>query len=227
MSFRGQSLFPQWRPITKRALDLFGRWGDPRTNLRAMMDTVIPVAVVDRFRDDDEGSVYGISAFTVVGGGFAGQFPSISFGSGVNDWELMGMTAVNINFNGQTGPKFMNVHMFTPIEPYNPALNPSPVGVFPAGLLTNRAFTFGTVTALAGYNPVLPPIFGPSVFGPFRSTTATDVGQDQIDLTQPEPIRIYHDTTLTFQYNGTLGVGANTVLMDISIVYRERPKVTQ
>jgi len=156
-------LFPRWRPITKRVLDLFGRWGDPRTNLRSMMDGVIPVVIVDRFRDDDEGSLFGISAFTIVGAGFPGQFPSISFGSGVNDWELVGFTAVNFNFNGQTGAKFGNVHLFTPIEPYNPALNLSPVGTFPSGLLMNRSFTFGSVSAIAGYNPVLPAIFGPTV----------------------------------------------------------------
>lgn len=222
-------LFPRWRPITKRVLDLFGRWGDPRTNLKSMMDSIIPVVVVDRFRDDDEGSIFGISAFTQTGGGFAGEFPSISFGSGVNDWELLGVTAFFVNYNGNTGVKFFNIHMFTPIEPYNPALSPSPVGVFPSGMLTNRAFTFGTVSAIGGYNPAPPAILGPTIAGPFLTgvgTQSVGVIDNFGNMMQPVPIRIYRDTTLTMQYVGTLGVGVNTVELDISILYRERPKVS-
>jgi len=219
---------PAWRTITKRTLDLFGRWGDSRTMLRSMLDSVIPVAIVDRFRDDDEGSIFGIRAFTV--GGPANQFPSVSFGSAVNDWELLGITSFGTFRNGRMGSGLYDAHIFTPIDPYNPAATPAPAAVFPSGLLTNRSFTFGTVRGLAGYNAALPPIFGPSIAGPFFSDSPNQwvsfletMGKFQ---TIPVPLRIYRDVTLTIQYHGFLGVGANPMEIDTSIIYRERPKVS-
>lgn len=216
-------LIPRWRPITKRTLDFFGRWGDSRTNLRGMLDTVLPVAVVDRFRDDAEGSIFGIQAFAAAGP--ANQFPSVSFGSGVNDWELLAVTQMELQLS-LVGNRVVHAHMFTPIEPYNPAATPAPVGFFANGLLTNRDFTFGTVQAIGGYNPALPPLFGPGIQGPFVLNNAAR-SPIILDLAEaynfPIPIRIYRDTTLTFQWIGT---NTGTIDMDVSILYRERPKVT-
>lgn len=223
MSFPGP-LTPRWRPITKRALDLFGRWGDPRTNLRSMLDSVIPVAVVDRFRDDDEGSIFGIQAFA---SGVVGQFPSVSFGSSTNDWELVQIFNYATEYTVAVNPRLTAQHMFTPIAPYNPALTPSPAGFFRTGLLTNRAFTFGTVTAIGGYNPVLPPIFGPEWAGPFVTNSSAGFRNFIFDPAEgmlATPIRIYRDTTFTIQWTGSIVGGVN---MFVSIIYRERPKVSQ
>jgi len=218
----GGDLTPRWRPITKRALDLFGRWGDPRTNLRSMLDSVLPVQIVDRFRDDDEGSLYGLTAF--VSNAFPGQFPSVSFGSAVNDWELLCIAEITPVFS--TGALLgSGFHIFTPIEPYNPAVNLSPVGFFRAGLLTNRAFTFGTVSGIGGYNPVLPAIFGAQCGGKFQMGNGSGIffsWQDYGHL--DSPIRVYRDVTLTVQFLGPLAPG--TTGFTCGIIYRERPKVS-
>jgi hypothetical protein len=215
---------PLWRPITKRSLDLFGRWGDPRTNLKSMLDTVLPVVVVDRFRGDDEGSIFGIRAVT---GPIVNEYPSVNFGSAVNDWELLGVSAVGVFYTGAVGSKFFDIHLFTPIAPYNPAVNLDPVGFFRSGLLNNRAFTFGTVSAIAGSNPGLPLIRGPSIQGPWSTTISTWVsffeGFGNLS-NQTTPMRIYADTTLSFQYAGSLT--GLPIYLDVSILYRERPKVS-
>ena len=206
---------PTWRSVTKRTLDLFGRWGDSRTQIRGMLDHAVPVVVVDTFRDDDEGSVYGIHA---RGGSAPFSFASVNFGSAVNDWELLQLTS--LSYSAGFIPNTVQIHMFTPIAPYNPALNLSPVGFFPPALINNRAFTFGTVTGIGGHNPALPPFAGPSMM-PFVG------GVLELDFVQPfvfdPPIRIYRDTTLTFQWLGST-IGAVSIFADI--LYRERPKVS-
>lgn len=218
-------LFPQWRPITKRALDLFGRWGDPRTNLRSMMDSIIPVIVVDTFRGDEEGSVFGISAF--ASGGPANQNPSVNFFSADNDWELLQITSWEVKFDGGIQTRLIQDHIFTPIAPYNPAETVSPVGFFAPGMLNNRSFTLGSVRALGGYNPVNPPFIGATFLGPFISNTnrssVVPFGHETgiVGL----PIRVYRNVTLTFQFVGTL-VPGERVDMDVAIIYRERPKVS-
>jgi len=208
--------FPKWRPITKRTLDLFGRWGDSRTQLRALLDHAVPVVVVDRFRDDDEGSIFGLHA---RGGSVGLEFPSVSFGSAVNDWELHALTS--LSYSATAVPVTVGIHMFTPIFPYNPALNPSPAGFFSPALINNRAFTFGTVNALGGSNPVFPALSGPSVMpfvtGAFTTDFAAPIAFDP-------PIRIYRDTTLTFQWFGSTTPVGLSIFVDI--LYSERPKVS-
>lgn len=210
------SFIPRWRPVTKRTLDLFGRWGDSRSQLKSMLDVAVPVVVVDRFRDDDEGSVYGIRA---SGGSSNFDVPSVSFGSGVNDWELLAVT--QLGYSSATLPVTVGVHMFTPIFPYNPALVVDPVGFFLPGLITNRAFTFGTVSALGGNNPARPFVTGPQLMPfVFGSTNLDSFPAFSFD----PPIRVYRDTTLTFQWTGAPQPTGLAVL--VSILYRERPKVS-
>lgn len=220
----GRGIFPTWRSVTKNTLDFFGRWGDSRTNLRGMMDTVIPVAVVDNFRDDDRGSVFGTSAFATAGP--ANELPSVSFGSDVNDWELLQITSWEVRFSTRIN-RIVQDHMFTPFN-YNPAATVSPVGTFAPGLINNRDFTFGSVRGVGGYNPVVPPLIGATWLGPFGSLTdrSSVVPFAHPGLQMALPIRVYKDVTLTFQYVGTLGVG-ELVDLDVSILYRERPKVSQ
>ncbi len=220
------SLIPNWRPITRRTLDLFGRWGDPRTNLRSMLSGIIPVAVVDDFRDDDRGSIFGISAFSL---GTANEFPACSFGSSINDWELLGIPDITLNYDGLfAAPTVLEFHMFTPINPYNPVATLNPVGFFPNGLLTNRAFTFGTVNGFGGSNPAVPALLGPTIQ---RHSNVTNSAFTSIferagmPLFDP-PIRIYAGVTLSIQFIGTIGIIIPTQML-CSILYRERPKVSQ
>jgi len=220
------SLIPNWRPITRRTLDLFGRWGDPRTNLRSMLDGILPVAVVDDFRDDDRGSIFGINAFS---NGTANEFPAVSFGSTVNDWELLAITALWVEWNGLVGGgKNFEFHVFTPINPYNPVATLNPAGFFPSGLLTNRAFTFGTVVALAGSNPAVPLLLGPTIneFDRVANAGEFQCFRNKSYPVYDPPIRIYKDVTLTIQFIGTIGVAIATGMV-CSILFRERPKVSQ
>lgn len=223
------TLVPRWRSITKRTLDLFGRWGDSRTNLTQMLDGVLPVVVVDRFRDDDEGSIFGISAFS---DGAFNEHPTISFGSSVNDWELLGVTQAGVNWNLKPATFNYQIMMFTPISPYNPATTINPLGFFVSGILLDRSFTFGSVQGIGGAVAVPPVIFGPDISGPSRVAVTSSAPFQQAAGFSPwtfEPIRIFRDVTLTFMLvlNPAAGFGFAPPGMSISILYRERPKVSQ
>lgn len=220
------NLIPNWRPITKRTLDLFGRWGDPRTNLGSMLSGIIPVAVVDDFRDDDRGTIFGINAFST---GTPNEFPAVSFGSNANDWELLAITALWVDFFSPVSTlRFVEFHIFTPIDPYNPVATPAPAAFFQTGLITNRAFTFGTVFGLGGSNVDVPGLIGPTINWRQRVTSGliTNVLKEQSWPVFDPPIRIYKDVTLSIQFIGTIGVTIGTRMV-ASILYRERPKVSE
>lgn len=190
-----------------------------------MLSGIIPVAVVDDFRDDDRGSIFGINAFT---NGTANEFPAVSFGSTVNDWELLAITALWVDWQGliQAG-KLFEFHLFTPINPYNPVATLNPAGFFPTGLLTNRAFTFGTVVGLGGTNAAVPTLLGPTIHHFELTGNSRDVQMFERAAypTYDPPIRIYQNVTLTVQFIGTIGVLIPTSMV-VSILYRERPKVS-
>ncbi len=190
-----------------------------------MLDGVLPVAVVDDFRDDDRGSIFGINAFTL---GTAGEFPSVSFGSSQNDWELVDIVGISANTNFAPVPRVASVHLFTPIAPYNPATTITPLGFFTPGILPNRSFTFGSVQGIAGTNPLLPGVFGPDIVSP--ATQIVSSSNTFRMVLHPHgfrvPMRIYRDVTLTVQWNGQVIGGFATALF-VSLLYRERPKVSQ
>lgn len=224
------SLIPGWRSVTKRTLDLFGRWGESRVNVRSMLDGVIPTVVVDRFRDDDEGSVFGINAFSL---GAANHHPTVSFGSSVNDWEVLAITQLGRNYNLKPSTFQYELMLFTPIFPFNPATIINPVGVFPSGLLTNRSFTFGTVQAIGGAVAAPPPLFGPGLAGPTSVAVTSSAPLTFASNVLPwppfdTPLRIYRDVTLTFMLvlNPVAPTGIFPVELSVSLLCRERPKVS-
>ncbi len=189
-----------------------------------MLDGVIPVVVVDTFRDDDEGSIYGINAFSL---GAVNGFPSVSFGSAVNDWECISITSVLLDRNSDLVHP-VRAHLFTPIFPYNPATTVNPVGFFTPGIIGNRAFTFGTVVGIGGSNPLLPGIFGIDLNGRNDSGigfTPLVPGINGEVFRPPVPLRIYRDVTLTIQFNGVFTPGRQYGL-EVTMLYRERPKVS-
>lgn len=195
-----------------------------------MLDGVIPVAVVDTFRDDEEGSIFGVSAFSL---GAANEHPTVSFGSSVNDWELLGLTQLGFNSNSKPTPFIFQIMVFTPIFPFNPATTINPFGVFQAGILSNRNFTFGTVQGIGGAVAVPPAIFGPDIAGPTNSTNPSPspftMAAGMIPWAPfPVPLRIYRDVTLTFMLvlNPAAGVGFAPPELNVSILVRERPKVS-
>lgn len=207
------------RGVSKRTLDLFGRWGDPRSQIRAMHDEIVPVVVADRFRDDTEGSIFGLSAFT---NGANNEHSACAFGSAVNDWELRGIAWQWFTRGSAANYSF---HVFNPIDPYNPVVN-NTVGIFVPALITNRAFTFGTVGGITGTNPALPAIVGPHFFNQRLVATNQFVSQpNQGGLLQIDPPwRFYRDQTFTFQAETIFATDA--IPLQVDITYNERPKVS-
>ena len=147
-------------------LGLANKWGTTGGNpLRGLFSAVIPVTVVERFRDTDEGGPFGLTGFTA---GFGtslfpvrdAEFPAVCFTSPTTDWELH---RVNISFDRAApsipGGLQLNyqefVEMYTPFAPYNPCQN-NTTGLFRPGLIGRVPFVFGGVFATAGTNLFLP-----------------------------------------------------------------------
>lgn len=228
MSFGGARL-PTWKDHARNFQDWFGSWGSSTRNVQAIYDGVVPVAVVDEFRDDTQGSLYAISAFTP---GLFGEHSAVAMGSAVNDIEVFSVSARAIHQPG--GFALGNndpLHLFTPINPYNPVANPLPVGFFSPGLITNKAFTFGSVTAVAGTNAVLPLIIGFEWNNPWIHSDASQGGvafgwASGLDVVRFDPpIRVYRNTTLAVQQLDAIGPG-ELVQFQVTFLYRERPRTT-
>jgi hypothetical protein len=139
-------------PYSRNMLRWAREWGTLRgDNFRSVFNSVIPVSVVDRFRDDDEGSVFGIwveSAGSVVLGErpaciFFSIDPAVEFHVHSANWSYDG------DMNVAAGIQDQGVKMYTPIAPQNP-VEISPVGLFVPGLITNENFTFGAVRGIVG-----------------------------------------------------------------------------
>jgi len=149
-----------FRPFARNMLGWAREWGTLRQeNFRAVFNAVIPVSVVDRFRDNDEGSIYGIQARSLGVTNFAGpaEFTAVIFFSADPDVEFH-VHSLNWDYQFEaTFPSFsqlsMDVMMYTPILPHNP-VEISPVGLFVPGLLTTENFTFGSIRAITGRSTV-------------------------------------------------------------------------
>jgi len=195
---------------------LFEHWGSLPDNLRAILNLAIPTVTVSRFRDDFEGSLWGIAVGT---GGAANEFPAVALGSSTNAWEIHSIFCQN------TGVAVGSVmrsraHIFTPVFPYNPVLNLNPVGFFVPGFITNRAFSFGSVRGLAGTNPLFPAIQGPQFRGEGITNGAINDTSVSMDERFDPPLRIKQDQTFAIQGLSTNVFAAG---MAVSILYNELP----
>lgn len=218
MSFRPGSA-PTWRDHARNFSDWFSTWASTTRNVRAIYDGVIPVALIDRFRDDNEGSLFAVQAATA---GLAGSRSSVVIGSAENDFQLHALT-----FRLTPGIAVVSIplelHLFTPIDPYNPVAVPSPVGFFQPGLITNKAFTFGSVLAVAGTNPLLPPVFGMLFVQQFNINPAGSASDNDGRVVYFDPpVRVYRDGTLALQ--GLTPVSATAWTLEASFLYSERPR---
>ena len=201
-------------------VNFFGRYGTVRGRVRGIWNGIIPVAVVDRYRDDDEGSLFSIQAPAVVP---AGQFAAFAMGSPTDDWELL---ACNWgDFNGGVGiNEVLNYFVYTPDATYTPVVTPSPAVLWTPGLNTDWSFTLGSVTMTSGHNPTQPVRWG---FHP-QAAQATGPGvfvgsHFGIPYTFDPPLRVYRDVTLGFMAMETRLVARNPWL---SVLYRIRPRTT-
>jgi len=139
----------------------FRRWGS-KANLRAVFNSVQPVAVVDRYFGDEEGSYQAITAvYTGQAGVPPQEFPAVIFGSREADVDVnIHKIGVWCGFSPQGAAPGVSigryVYLYTPILPYDPVLNIDPPGFYESGLITTPSFTRGTCIAIAGSNPLLP-----------------------------------------------------------------------
>lgn len=210
-----------WNQNTRDFRDLFLRWGGLGGNIKALFDLAMPVVVVDRFRDDSEGSIFGIQAVT---NGVNGEFSAVAFGSAVNDWEIHKVVVSHVIIPAPGSIVDKGWHMFTPIDPYNPVATVTPVGFFQPGLILNKAFTFGSVLGVGGANPVSATPQGP--LGYLQGLTSFTGIHSMLPLDDhyrfDPPLRVPLD--VTFAVQSLVAYGGARMEMRVSLWYNERPK---
>lgn len=149
-------------------------WGTRGGNfIRRILDSVIPVTVIERFYGELDGSLFGLTAGNTH---LIAQRPAVEFVSDFRDWELH---QINVWYpiqgtNGGTGgPSEYRVTttLFTAVSGYNP-IEFIPVGPFGPQLVTNSNFDQGTVRGFGGNNPVN----NPNGFGYVLADETTRVG---------------------------------------------------
>lgn len=203
--------------------NFFGRYGTTVGAIRGVFNGIIPVAVVDRYRDDTEGSLFGLSMLSTAA---AATYPAFAAGSSTDDWELLAVTLASL-FPSWAGNVSAPLYVYTPDSTYVPVETPSPPGFWQPGLNTDWSFTLGSVLGVAGYNTTLPPRLGfavQSLSNQFNaSTSGWGIAQDGAYTFDP-PIRVYRDVTLGFIVDRPLF--ADVPSFSLSILYRIRPRTT-
>lgn len=212
-------------PPVRSFRNFFGRYGTTAGSIRGVFNGVIPVAVIDRYRDDTEGSVFALSATAQA---IANTNAAFAVGSATDDWELL-WANWGLFFPGlEPAANEFNLMVYTPDFTFNPVTTPAPAGFFVPGMNTDFAFTLGSVSMVAGHRVGLPTRFGLFPFMSFGWTPAStqpnslEIRQRPMTTFDP-PIRVYRDVTLGF-----LMLEAATRAMDVtvSIGYRIRPRTT-
>lgn len=200
--------------------NFFGRYGTTVGAIRGVWNGIIPVAVVDRYRDDTEGSLFGINAVAIVP---ANRHPAFAFGSPSEDWELLSCNFGTFN-DGAGITERIEYFVYTPDATYTPVDVPSPAVFWTPGLNLDWSFTLSSVTGLGGHNAALPPRWGfhvqeSELVGPGQYV---GIGWREAHVFDP-PLRVYRDVTLGF-----IQVQARLVASQswCDILYRMRPRTT-
>lgn len=128
-----------------------------------MLDSVLPVAVVDRFRGPEEGSLRGITGQSL---GAVNEFPAVFFGGRPDADGIIRVDIdvhqINVWLDVQIAVlpavRTVQVNLFTPEAPYDPVTNQNPLGIFVPSLNLDPAFTRGRAAMIGGSNPVNGPI---------------------------------------------------------------------
>lgn len=211
-------------PPVRSFRDFFGRYGTTTGSIRGVWNGILPVAVVDKYRDDTEGSIFGMTATAQA---TANRFAAFVFGSPSDDWELLGAAwGFFLPVGAPAVDHQFNLMMYMPDATYNPVQTPAPAGLFVPGLTPDFNFTLGSVQGIAGHNATLPGRFG---FFPFQTLTlralatpARTIVQDKFTPFDP-PTRVYRDISLGFVMTETVTVALDVTL---SLLYRIRPRTT-
>jgi hypothetical protein len=213
-----------WLAPVRSFRNFFGTYGTTQGSIRGVLNAIVPVAIVDRYRDDDEGSLFGMTCTAAVP---SNKYAAFSFGSVADDWELY---AMNFGASWSNVPGNWSLHtlmIYTPDSTYQPVQHFAPAGIWVPGMNTDWSFTLGSVTGITGYNDTLPARFGTM---PFKSDTkgSTSPIYATVRFQNPEvvfdpPIRVYRDVSLS-----VVNVEAVSKQVDVtvSLRYRIRPRTT-
>jgi len=211
-------------PAVRTMRNFYGRFGTVgNASIRGVYNGLLPVAVVDRFRDDTEGSLFSLTATAQA---IAGSHAAFTMGSVTDDWELHALSWGIFFASAPGSTTRLNLMVYTPDFTFIPVVTPAPAGFFVPGLNPDFAFTLGSLTAIAGHNPTLPGRFGRF---PFSTLTMSSLASPPNTNTQnaevrfDPPIRIYRDVSL-----GMTIIERPTVAVDhtISATYTIRPRTT-
>ena len=225
-----------WKFQVKDFSKLFRRWGGHSGNLRGIFNGILPVQIIDRYRNDEEGSFWGLYAETSCPVSRSGYSPAIVFGSLSEnvEIEILGWQAwYRFTVNGAPGAFNMFAHLMTPILPYNPiGAGLSPGGVWIPGLVTNDAFTRSTAFALTGYVQIFssnPDNYGYVFSNTYKATYITNAWQSLADqagsFNLERPIRMTPGLSMAWQASNpfdTFSGQQRRMELAVSILYRER-----
>lgn len=204
----------------------FTRWGAV-AQLRSIWNTIVPVAVVDRWRGDDDGSVRGITA---VCNGNVNEYPCVVFlaptGQPGKSDVIFEVDLVSFRrwVSQDPGNFIYDLHLFSPEAAYNPIQNLSPIGIYNPGFSTHPNANWGSVVGLGGTNPALGSYVGWTMQKRTSPTTAAGWWHSPSD-THPKPfnppIRVFPGYMLAFQYRSKMNPGYLAML--VTMLYREIP----
>lgn len=215
-----------WHSPSRTFRNLFGRYGITGGSIRGLYSGLLPVVVADRYRDDTEGSLFGITLYAEV---IAGAYAAFALGSADDDWEIHHANLGTYVWTTPAVNMVRNFMVYTPDFTYVPVSIPAPAGLWEPGLNTNFPFTLSSVRGVAGYNAGVPSRFGHFPFrsisqttSPFFTYNSTFFLETQVHF--DPPIRVYRDVTLGF-----LCVESNPLPFDamLSLLYTVRPRTTE
>jgi len=209
---------------------LFRRWGT-RGNVRSILNFVIPVTAIDRYRGDNEGSLWGL--YAEGGGSTQNKHPAIVMGSPDRnvDLEVLGFQCwYRWRATAPAAGTILNhaLTLMSPIVPYTPITLLDPAGTWIPGLITNDAFTRSNSYAIGGVNTALPSYAG---WNGYQLSNAARVQDNVVDswhsfadqagsFAMPRPIRIPNGGSLCWLApNPNL---AHRLQLAVSVLYRER-----
>ena len=120
---------PSWLPVDREYASVRSRFG-LRARFGRMLTGILPTVVLEQHWPTEQLDMFGINAST--DGGVAGEFHACSLFNRSDDLELLvwQVTAFVVNFQGTT--RGFPVHIFTPLQTYDPTVTPAATPPAPA-----------------------------------------------------------------------------------------------
>lgn len=209
-------------PAQRSSRRFFQLW---RTSgsLRSIWNTIVPVSVVQRYRSEDEGSH---RALTVESWGTANEFSAVYVGTDITSGGenyIIEIDALNSHrlCPAAVSPFPVDLHLFTPLNPYNPVSTLSPFGIYTPGLFLDPSFTEGTFIGFGGSNPSLPSYVGLTLekFDSVMSAARWYANHTETLLTFDPPLRIYPGSGICLQMRSK--VVTQPIYLNATFLYRE------